>query len=49
VGIWNPVASMIFALLGIIAGYFLGFTPISLSSLIGLALAIGILTYKMRS
>jgi len=49
VGIWNPVVSMVFALLGIIAGYLLGFTPVSTSSLIGLALAVGILIYKLRA
>jgi hypothetical protein len=48
VGIWNPVVAMIFAFLGIIVGYAMGMIPVSVSSLIGLGLAIGILIYKMR-
>jgi hypothetical protein len=48
VGIWNPVVAMIFAFLGIIVGYVLGMIPVSVFSLVGLGLAIGILIYKMR-
>jgi len=49
VGIWNPVVAIVFAFLGIVAGFLLGIIPLSISSLVGLALAIGILIYKMRS
>ena len=48
VGIWNPVVSLLFAFLGIIVGYILGIIPVSVYSLIGLALALVILIYKMR-
>jgi len=49
VGIYNPVSAMVFAFLGIIIGYLLGWIPVSLGSIIGLGLAIGILIYKMRT
>jgi hypothetical protein len=49
VGVWNPVVAIVFAFLGIVAGFLLGIIPLSISSLVGLALAIGILIYKMRS
>jgi len=48
VGIFSPVASIVFAFLGIIAGYLLGLLPISISSLIGLGIAIAILLWKLR-
>jgi hypothetical protein len=48
VGIWNPVVSMVFAFLGIITGYLFGMIPVSISSLIGLGIALSILIYKMR-
>jgi len=48
VGIWNPVVAMILAFFGILLGYLLGMVPVSISSLIGLGIAIAILIYKMR-
>ena len=48
IGIWNPSVSIVFSFLGIIAGYELGMLPVSISSLIGLAVVVGILIYKLR-
>ncbi|MEM5854215.1 MAG: DUF2341 domain-containing protein [Candidatus Aenigmatarchaeota archaeon] len=49
VGIFNPVVAMIFAFLGLIVGYLFGMIPVSISSLIGLGLVVGIIIWKLRT
>ncbi|MEM5867543.1 MAG: hypothetical protein QXG39_06455, partial [Candidatus Aenigmatarchaeota archaeon] len=49
VGIFNPVVAMTFAFLGLIVGYLFGMVPVSISSLIGLGLVVGIIIWKLRT
>lgn len=48
-GMATPIGSMAFAVLGIIAGFWIGLIPVGVASIIGLVIAIGILAYKSGS
>ncbi len=47
-GLFNPQAAVILALVGIVASFILGLLPIAWASIIGLIIAGGILAYKIK-
>lgn len=48
-GIYNPVVSMGLGFIGIVIGVVLGMLPVTMSSLIGLGLVLGIVVWKVKS
>ncbi len=49
IGIWNPAASVIMGLLGFIISFWLGWMPVPIGALVGIAVVLLVFAYKMKT
>lgn len=49
VGIFSPVATMVFGSLGLITGFWLGLVPVEASSVVGIVFAVAMIIWKVKT